>query len=41
MGIEAADAIVIGAGSVGLPSAFFLADRGLKVLVLEELALGA
>ena len=32
------DAIVIGAGSVGMPSAYFLAERGLKVLVLEELS---
>ncbi|MDY0004756.1 MAG: FAD-dependent oxidoreductase [Polyangia bacterium] len=31
------DAIVIGAGSVGLPSAFYLGELGLKVLVLEEL----
>ena len=32
------DAIVIGAGSVGTPTAFFLAEKGLKVLVLDELA---
>ncbi len=32
------DAIVIGAGSVGLPAAYFLADQGLKVGVIEELA---
>jgi sarcosine oxidase subunit beta len=31
------DAIVIGAGSVGCPAAYFLARKGLKVLVLEEL----
>jgi sarcosine oxidase subunit beta len=32
------DVVVIGAGSVGAPSALFLAERGLKVLVLEELS---
>jgi sarcosine oxidase subunit beta len=32
------DVIIIGAGSVGLPTAFFLADRGVRVLVLDELA---
>ncbi len=32
------DAIVIGAGSVGLPAAMFLGERGLRVLVLEALA---
>jgi sarcosine oxidase subunit beta len=32
------DVIVIGAGSVGLPTAFFLGERGLRVLVLEELS---
>jgi sarcosine oxidase subunit beta len=31
------DVIVIGAGSVGLPTALFLAEEGLKVLVLDEL----
>jgi sarcosine oxidase subunit beta len=32
------DVVVLGAGSVGLPSALFLAERGLRVLVLEELS---
>ena len=32
------DAIVIGAGSVGNPTAYFLAREGLRVLVLDELA---
>ncbi len=32
------DVIVIGAGSVGLPTAFFLGEAGLKVLVVDELA---
>jgi len=32
------DVIVIGAGSVGTPTAYFLAKEGLKVLVLDELA---
>lgn len=31
------DVIVIGAGSIGTPLSFFLARRGLKTLVLEEL----
>lgn len=31
------DAIVIGAGSVGLPAAYYLGEQGLSVLVLEEL----
>ncbi|MBI5533194.1 MAG: FAD-binding oxidoreductase [Deltaproteobacteria bacterium] len=30
------DAIVVGAGSVGVPSAYSLASRGLKVLVLDR-----
>ena len=30
------DAIVVGAGSVGVPSAYYLTERGLKVLVLER-----
>jgi len=32
------DAIVIGAGSVGAPTAYFLSKYGLKVLVVDELA---
>jgi sarcosine oxidase subunit beta len=32
------DAIIIGAGSVGNPTAYFLAEQGMKVLVLEELS---
>lgn len=32
------DAIVIGAGSVGTPTAFFLSEKGLNVLVIDELA---
>jgi sarcosine oxidase subunit beta len=32
------DVIIIGAGSVGVPTAYFLAKEGLKVLVLDELA---
>ncbi len=32
------DAIIIGAGSVGNPTAYFLAQHNMKVLVLEELA---
>jgi sarcosine oxidase subunit beta len=32
------DVVVVGAGSVGLPSTLFLAERGYKVLVLEELS---
>jgi len=30
------DAIVVGGGSVGVPSAYYLAERGLKVLVVER-----
>ncbi|QRN83826.1 FAD-binding oxidoreductase [Chloroflexota bacterium] len=32
------DVIIIGAGSVGVPTAYFLAEAGLSVLVLEQLA---
>jgi sarcosine oxidase subunit beta len=32
---ETYDAVVIGAGSVGLPTALFLAEEGLRVLVVE------
>ncbi|NUM35507.1 MAG: FAD-binding oxidoreductase [Candidatus Brocadiae bacterium] len=35
--METYDVIVIGAGSIGAPSAYFLAQRGLKVLCLEQL----
>jgi sarcosine oxidase subunit beta len=31
------DAVIIGAGSVGTPAALYLAEAGLKVLVLDEL----
>ncbi|MFH1313084.1 MAG: FAD-binding oxidoreductase [Candidatus Eisenbacteria bacterium] len=31
------DVIIIGAGSVGLPTAFFLAQEGVRVLVVDEL----
>ncbi len=34
---ETYDAIVIGAGSVGVPTAFFLTLEGMKVLVIDEL----
>ncbi len=32
------DAIIVGAGSVGLPAAFFLAKAGLKPLVIDQFA---
>ena len=32
------DAIIIGSGSVGTPTAYFLSKAGLKVLVVDELA---
>ncbi|HET90360.1 MAG TPA: FAD-binding oxidoreductase [Chloroflexi bacterium] len=32
------DAIIIGAGSVGLPTAFFLAQAGLKPLIIDQFA---
>jgi sarcosine oxidase subunit beta len=32
------DAIVIGAGSIGMPAALFLAEKGLKVLCLDSFA---
>jgi sarcosine oxidase subunit beta len=31
------DVIIVGAGSVGLPTAFFLAEAGVKTLVIDEL----
>ena len=36
--IKKYDTIIIGAGSVGLPSAYFLSKAGQKVLVLDELS---
>jgi sarcosine oxidase subunit beta len=32
------DAVVVGAGSVGMPTAMYLADRGLKVLCVDQFA---
>ncbi len=32
------DVIIVGAGSVGVPTAYFLAEAGLSVLVIEQLA---
>jgi sarcosine oxidase subunit beta len=32
------DAVIVGAGSAGLPTAFFLAREGVRVLVIDELA---
>jgi sarcosine oxidase subunit beta len=36
--METYDVIIIGAGSIGLPTSFFLAKEKLKVLVIDELA---
>lgn len=36
-----ADAVVIGAGIIGVSTAFFLAERGLKVVLLEKGRVGA
>ena len=36
--MEAYDVIIIGAGSIGLPTSFFLAQEKLKVLVIDELS---
>lgn len=37
MGIKAYDAVIIGAGSVGLPAAMFMAEKGLKkILCLDQ-----
>jgi len=36
--MKAYDVIIVGAGSVGLPTALFLGEAGLRVLVIDELA---
>jgi sarcosine oxidase subunit beta len=38
MSTQVHDAIVIGAGSVGLPTALFLAEAGVKALVIDQFA---
>lgn len=38
MSTQVYDVIVIGAGSVGMPSAMYLAEKGMKVLVLDQFA---
>ena len=38
MSTRVCDVIVVGAGSVGLPAAFFLAEAGLKPLVIDQFA---
>ena len=32
------DVIIIGAGSIGVPTAFYLSQKGLKVAIVEELS---
>ena len=32
------DAVVVGAGSVGMPTAMYLAEKGLKVLCVDQFA---
>jgi glycine/D-amino acid oxidase-like deaminating enzyme len=36
MGTETFDVVIVGAGSVGLPTSLFLAERGVKVLVIDQ-----
>ncbi|MCL4814756.1 MAG: FAD-dependent oxidoreductase, partial [Vicinamibacteraceae bacterium] len=38
MSVAAFDAIVIGAGSVGLPTAIYLQEAGVSTLVLDQFA---
>ena len=38
MSLQVYDAIIVGAGSVGLPTAMFLAEAGLKPLVVDQFA---
>ncbi len=36
MGTESFDVVIVGAGSVGLPTALFLAEQGVKALVVDQ-----
>ena len=38
MSTQVFDVIVVGAGSVGMPAAMSLAERGLKVLCIDQFA---
>jgi sarcosine oxidase subunit beta len=38
MGADTYDVVIIGAGSVGLPTALFLAEQGIKPLVIDQFA---
>jgi sarcosine oxidase subunit beta len=38
MGTETFDVVIIGAGSVGLPTAAFMAEQGIKPLVIDQFA---
>ncbi len=38
MSTETFDVVIVGAGSVGLPTALFLAEEGLRVLVIDQFA---
>ncbi len=38
MGTDAFDVVIVGAGSVGLPTALFLAEQGIRPLVIDQFA---
>ena len=38
MGTETFDVVIIGAGSVGMPTAAFLAEQGIRPLVIDQFA---